>query len=123
MIVPRPSADFEPDVVLLLYGDPNDAVTHALVSGRSQLGWPLVAVSTQQLIDAGGKVHEAVWQLDPIDLRARNRARISPWCRDELLLRRFLAHKAFNAQLQTTLFESLRAIAPSTTNTNSRHVA
>ncbi len=52
MIVPRPSADFEPDVVLLLYGDPNDAVTRALVSGRSQLGWPLVAVSTQQLIDA-----------------------------------------------------------------------
>ena len=37
--------------MLLLYGDPNDAVTRALVEGRSQLGWPLVAVSTQQLLD------------------------------------------------------------------------
>jgi hypothetical protein len=51
MLVPRPSADFEPDLVLLLYSDPNDALTLALVSGRSQLGWPLVAVSTQQLIE------------------------------------------------------------------------
>jgi hypothetical protein len=51
MIVPRPSADFEPQLVLLLYGDPNDAVTRALVDGRSQLGWPLVAVSSQQLLD------------------------------------------------------------------------
>jgi len=51
MTVPRPSADFEPDLVLLLHGDPNDAVTHALMSGRAQLGWPLVAVSAQQMLD------------------------------------------------------------------------
>jgi len=51
MTVPRPSADFEPDLVLLLHGDPNDAVTRALVSGRAQLGWPLVAVSAQQMLD------------------------------------------------------------------------
>ena len=51
MIAPRPTADFEPQLVLLLYGDPNDAVTRALVEGRSKLGWPLLAVSSQQLID------------------------------------------------------------------------
>jgi hypothetical protein len=51
MIGSRPSAEFEPQLVLLLYGDPHDAVTRALVEGRSQLGWPLVAVSTQQLLD------------------------------------------------------------------------
>jgi len=54
MIVPQPRAEFEPDLVLLLHGDPSDAVTHALISGRAQLGWPLVAVSTQQLIDGIG---------------------------------------------------------------------
>src|SRR6476469_193692 len=51
MTVPRPSADFEPDLVLLLHGDPDDAVTRALVSGRAQLGWPLVAVSAQEMLD------------------------------------------------------------------------
>jgi len=54
MIVPQPRAEFEPDLVLLLYGDPADAVTQALASGRAQLGWPLVPVSTQQLIDGIG---------------------------------------------------------------------
>ena len=51
MIAPRPTADFEPHLVLLLVGDRNDAVTRALVEGRSKLGWPLMAVSSQQLID------------------------------------------------------------------------
>jgi len=51
MMVPPSSADFEPDLVLLLHGDPNDAVTRALVSGRAQLGWPLVAVSAQEMLD------------------------------------------------------------------------
>lgn len=82
MIVPRPAVDFEPHLVLLLYGDPNDAVTRALVNGRSQLGWPLVAVSTQQLIDgielgdawtvAGRRVepqHTAVINRLPLDDR------------------------------------------------------
>ena len=52
MIVSRPSADFEPHLVLLLYGDPNDAVARALVDRRSQLGWPLLAVSAQELVDS-----------------------------------------------------------------------
>jgi len=51
MIVPPLPAEFEPELVLLLHGDPDDAVTRALVRGRSQLGWPLVALSTQQLMD------------------------------------------------------------------------
>src|SRR6185369_12964741 len=59
MTLARPSADFEPRLVLLLCGDPNDAVTRALVDGRSQLGWPLLAVSTQQLLD--GVALEDTW--------------------------------------------------------------
>lgn len=51
MSEPRPCAGFEPDLVLLLCGDPGDAVTRALVDHRVQLGWPLAAVSMQQLID------------------------------------------------------------------------
>jgi hypothetical protein len=52
MIVARPPAEFEPDLVVLLYGDPTDAVTQALAGGRAQLGWPLIAISTPQLIDS-----------------------------------------------------------------------
>jgi hypothetical protein len=81
--------------------------TQAAGLGLASLGGPAV-----ELLDVGGRVHAAVWELDPPDLRARNRARVSRWCRDEALLRRFLQHKAFNAQLQTALVEATRAMAP-----------
>lgn len=52
MTVTRPSAaGFEPDLVLLLCGDPGDAVTRALVERPAQLGWPLAVVGMQQLLD------------------------------------------------------------------------
>ena len=51
MTAPGPAADFAPDLVLLLYGDPHDAVTRALVDRRARLRWPLLPVSSQQLID------------------------------------------------------------------------
>ncbi|NUZ06678.1 hypothetical protein [Piscinibacter koreensis] len=51
MTVPTPSADFEPELVLLLCSDPADAVTRALMQKRASLGWPLIALSAQQLID------------------------------------------------------------------------
>ena len=51
MIAPSPSADFEPELVLLLYGDPNDGVTRALSSGATKLPWPVIALSAQQLLD------------------------------------------------------------------------
>ena len=52
MIAPRPSAEFEPRLVLLLYGDPNDGVTRALAQVGAQLGWPSIALSAQQLLDS-----------------------------------------------------------------------
>jgi hypothetical protein len=52
MSAPRPSAAFEPQLVLLLYGDPNDGVTRALAQVGSQLGWPLIALSAQQLLES-----------------------------------------------------------------------
>ncbi len=91
-----------------------DALAWVAVSGDQTAGLALGALGplAGEVLDASGKLHGAIWRLDPIDLRARNRARISPWCTDEILLRRFLHHKAFNAQLQTALSESLRALAP-----------
>jgi hypothetical protein len=86
-----------------------------VATGGDQAGdWMLGAVDglAAEAIAAGGRVHAAVWHLEPEALRARNRARISRWCRDEDLLRRFLQHKAFNAALQTALVESTRALAP-----------
>jgi hypothetical protein len=60
----------------------------------------------------GSRIHDAAWSLEPQDLRARNRARISTWCQDERLLRRFLHHRPFSAQLQTALSEALRSLQP-----------
>lgn len=73
----------------------------------------LGSTATAALGDAG-RVHEAVWQLDPVDLRARNRARISPWCQDETLLRRFLRHGPFGGARQTALVEQIRDLDPAT---------
>lgn len=91
-----------------------DALSWVAVGAQqsTSLGLAAVAGPLTEVLDVAGKVHGAVWQLDPLDLRARNRARISPWCKDETLLRRFLQHKAFNAQLQTQLVEATRALAP-----------
>jgi hypothetical protein len=91
-----------------------DALSWIAVGGDRTVALAVASVggAAAETLDRAGKVHEAVWLLDPIDLRARNRARISRWCGDETLLRRFLAHRAFNAQLQTALVEATRAIAP-----------
>lgn len=92
-----------------------DALAWVAVGGDQGAGLAFNALGpiVGDVLGASGKLHSAVWQLDPLDLRARNRARISPWCQDELLLRRFLHHKAFNAQLQTALVEALRELTPS----------
>jgi hypothetical protein len=91
-----------------------DALSWIAVAGdRSvDLGVGMIGGAAVSVLDNSSKVHDAVWKLDPIELRARNRARISRWCRDEPLLRRFLQHKAFNAQLQTALVEAVRELAP-----------
>jgi hypothetical protein len=91
-----------------------DALSWVAVGAEqtTSLGLAAAAGPLNEVLDVAGKVHGAVWQLDPLDLRARNRARISPWCEDEALLRRFLQHKVFNAGLQTQLVEATRALAP-----------
>lgn len=91
-----------------------DRLAWVAVGGDQAAGLALGALGpvAGEVLSTGGKVHDAVWSLDPVDLRARNRARISRWCGDEILLRRFLQHKAFNDALQTSLAESLRVLAP-----------
>jgi hypothetical protein len=91
-----------------------DALAWVAVSGDKAAGYALGALGpvAGDVLSTGGKIHDAVWSLDPADLRSRNRARISAWCGDEILLRRFLQHKAFNDALQTSLAESLRVLAP-----------
>lgn len=85
----------------------------AVAGDRSlDLGIGAIGGAAAGVLDYSGRIHAAVWQLDPIELRARNRARISRWCRDETLLRRFLQHKSFNARLQTGLVEVVRDLEP-----------
>jgi hypothetical protein len=91
-----------------------EALGWVAVGGDQSAGWGIAALGAG-VVDALGasrQIHDAVWQLDGPELRARNRARISPWCPDETLLRRFLQHKAFSARLQTELVEATRALAP-----------
>ena len=76
------------------------------------LGLGQLGTTVTRTLSEVGRVDDAVWELDPVDLRALNRARISPWCTDETLLRRFLRHGAFGASLQTALVEQVRELAP-----------
>jgi hypothetical protein len=74
-IVPGPPARFAPHQVLLLYGDPADAVTRALLDGRARLGWPLVAVSSQQLLEEA--VFGDVWTVAGRRIEPRHTAVIN----------------------------------------------
>lgn len=104
----------DPDTTNPLIRPRLDALGWVAVAGDQGLDLGLAAIggATTRVLDQGARIHAAVWQLDPLELRARNRARISRWCGDETLLRRFLQHKPFGAQLQTALVEALRALEP-----------
>ncbi|MBB5207338.1 hypothetical protein [Chiayiivirga flava] len=91
-----------------------DALAWSAVGGGQIGGLALGQLGgtvTGALGDAG-RVNDAVWQLDPVDLRARNRGRISMWCTDETLLRRFLRHGPFGGARQTALVEQMRDLQP-----------
>ena len=60
----------------------------------------------------GPRVSNAVWKLSPDDLRARNGQRLRAYCRDPLLIRRFLRRGAFSPTLQTGLVDALDALEP-----------
>lgn len=104
----------DPDTTNPLIRPRLDALGWVAVGGEqgARAALDLLGAGASQALDLGGRIHAAVWTLDLPELRARNRARVSPWCRDEPLLRRFLLHKPFAAQLQTELVETVRAIAP-----------
>jgi hypothetical protein len=104
----------DPQTTNPLIGPRLEALSWAAVAGDRSLRLGLGAVGGEavELLEQGSRVHAAVWTLDPIELRARNRARISRWCGDATLLRRFLQHKPFNAQLQTALAEAVRELEP-----------
>lgn len=91
-----------------------DALAWSAVGGSqvASLGMGRLGVTATRTLSEAARIDDAVWTLDPIDLRARNRARISPWCTDDTLLRRFLRHGAFGPSLQTALVEQVRALAP-----------
>ena len=92
-----------------------DALAWSAVGGGqiASLGMGQLGVTATRTLSEASRIDDAVWELDPVDLRARNRARISPWCTDETLLRRFLRHGPFGGALQTALVEQVRALAPS----------
>jgi hypothetical protein len=64
------------------------------------------------VLSNGGRINEVVWKLSPDDLRARNRDRLRAYCRDELLIRRFLRRGVFSPTLQTGLVDTLDKLQP-----------
>lgn len=92
-----------------------DALAWSAVGGNhiASLGLGQLGATATRTLGEAERIDAAVWELDPVDLRARNRARISSWCTDETLLRRFLRHGPFGGTLQTALVEQVRALAPS----------
>jgi hypothetical protein len=64
------------------------------------------------VLSNGGRINDVVWKLSPEDLRARNRDRLRAYCRDELLIRRFLRRGVFSPTLQTGLVDTLDKLQP-----------
>jgi hypothetical protein len=64
------------------------------------------------VIQRGGQLNELVWKLDPENLRDRNHERLRAYCRDELLMRRFVRRGVFTPTLQTALVDALDALRP-----------
>lgn len=106
--------------------DPYAATSNPALNARlDRLAWAAAAgsMSVSELLgylpsgaraalDHGGRIDELVWDLDPEDLRERNRAVLSRWCGDDFQTRRFVRHGAFLASVQTRLASAVDAIGP-----------
>jgi hypothetical protein len=106
--------------------DPYAATSNPALNERlDRLAWAAAAgsMSVSELVgylptgartalDHGGRVDALVWELDPEDLRERNRAVLSRWCGDGFQIRRFVRNGAFLASVQTRLASAVDAIGP-----------
>ena len=91
-----------------------DTLAWAAVAGNFSAGAALDAVggSAAEVMSAGGRLNELVWELDEDNLRERNRQRLSRWCSDAFALRQFLRRGGFNDSLRTALADELDALEP-----------
>ena len=91
-----------------------DALAWAAVWGNFSAGMALDAIggTAETVIETTGQLNAMVWQLDPENLREKNRVRIANWCSDDFALRQFLRRGGFNDSLRTSLADELDALKP-----------
>lgn len=106
--------------------DPYTATRNPMLNRRlDRLAWSAAAgqfameqllaalpADTRETLGRGQRLNELVWDLDPEDLRARNREVLARWCADGFQIRRFLRHGAFLPGIQTRLVDALDGLAP-----------
>lgn len=66
----------------------------------------------RETLSQSSRLNDVVWELEPEDLRARNRAILEKWCGDDFQIRRFVRHRAFLVSVQTKLVDALDALRP-----------
>lgn len=106
--------------------DPYAATSNPALNERlDRLAWAAAAGSmsvsellgylpsgARTVLDHGSRVDDLVWDLDPEDLRERNRAVLARWCGDDFQIRLFVRHGTFLASVQTRLASAVDALGP-----------
>ena len=91
-----------------------DRLAWAAAAGSFSLAelFGTMPVGAREVLGGSRRLNDLVWELEPEDLRRRNREVLERWCGDEFQIRRFLRHRAFLASVQTRFADALDAIAP-----------
>jgi hypothetical protein len=91
-----------------------DTLAWAAVWGNFSAGTALgkITGNTAYVIAWSGKLNQYILQLDPEQLRERNRKRLINFCSDEFAVRQFLRRGGFTDTLRTSLADSLEKLKP-----------
>jgi hypothetical protein len=94
--------------------DKLDTLAWAAVWGNFSAGSALGEITgyTADVISWSGKLNQYILQLDPEQLRERNRKRLINFCSDEFAVRQFLRRGGFTDTLRTALADSLEKLKP-----------
>jgi hypothetical protein len=94
--------------------DKLDTLAWAAVWGNFSAGSALGEITggAADVISWSGKLNQYILQLDPEQLRERNRKRLINFCSDKFAVRQFLRRSGFTDTLRTALADSLERLKP-----------
>jgi hypothetical protein len=93
-----------------------DALAWAAVAGNVSAETAIGAIGggAGEVLSTSGKINALVWQVDPEDLRERNRQRLLALCSDDFAVRQFLRRGGFTDTLRTALIDEIERLRPDT---------